>query len=89
MAHQVIWTKRTLDFFLSNSGMNEFQKRIMIDRCRNMTVTWMSMEYHCSESKIHKEIARIKKIYDEVQSQHPDELPKRKASSKELYMDTH
>lgn len=89
MSKQVIWTKRTLDFFLENSGMNDFQKQIMTDRCANMTVIQMSMKYHCCESTVHKEIAKIKRIYDEVQRQHPDELPPRKKSSKELYMDTH
>ena len=89
MAHQVIWTKKTLDFFLEHSGMNDFQKQIMIDRCQNMTVIQMSLKYHCSDSTVHKEIAKIKKIYDVVQKEHPDELPPRKKSSKELYMDTH
>lgn len=89
MAHQVIWTKKTLECFLEYSGMNEFQKQIMIDRCKNVTVVQMSLKYHCSESTIHKEIAKIKKIYDIVQKQHPDELPIRKKSTKELYMDTH
>lgn len=87
MSHQVIWTKKTLNFFLDNSGMNDFQKQIMIDRCQNMTVTQMSMKYNRSESTIHKEIAKIKRIYDEVQRQHPNDLPVRKSSAKELYMD--
>lgn len=89
MAHQVIWTKQTLDFFLENSGMTDFQKQIMITRCQNKTVVEQSILLNCSESMIHKEIAKIKRIYDEVQRQHPDKLPVRKASSKELYMDTH
>lgn len=89
MAHQVIWTKKTLEFFLEHSGMSSFQKQIMRDRCDSVTVLQMSFLYHCSESTIHKEIARIKRIYDEVQKQYPDELPPRKASAKELYMDTH
>lgn len=87
MSHQVIWTKKTLEFFLEHSGMNDFQKQIMIDRCNNVTVIQMSMKYNKSESAIHKEIAKIKRIYDEVQRQHPDDLPKRKSSAKELYMD--
>lgn len=86
---QVIWTKYTLEFFLEHSGMNDFQKQIMIDRCANMTVIQMSIKYHCSESTVHKEIAKIKKIYDVVQKRYPDDLPKRKKSAKELYMDTH
>lgn len=89
MSKQVIWTKYTLDFFLEHSGMNDFQKQIMIDRCSNMTVIQMSEKYSCSESLVHKEIAKIKKIYDVTQSQHPNELPPRKKSAKELYMDTH
>lgn len=89
MAHQVIWTKHTLEFFLNNANMSDLQKRIMVDRCNNVTVIQMSMKYHCSESTIHREIAKIKRIYDEVQRQHPDKLPIRKSSAKELYMDTH
>lgn len=87
--HQVIWTKHTLDFFLEHSGMNDFQKQIMIDRCANMTVIQMSCKYSCSESLIHKEIKKIKCIYDVVQKEHPNDLPPRKKSAKELYMDTH
>lgn len=89
MSKQVIWTKHTLEFFLEHSGMSDFQKQIMIDRCNFVTVVQMSAAYHCSESKIHKEISRIKIIYDEVQRQYPDELPVRKKSAKELYMDNH
>lgn len=89
MSKQVIWTKNTLEFFLEHSMMNDFQKQIMIDRCQNMTVIQMSLKYHCSESTVHKEIAKIKKIYDVVQNEHPDILPPRKKSAKELYMDTH
>lgn len=89
MAHQVIWTEKTLNTFIKLGNLNDFQKRIMITRCQNMTVVNQSIMLNCSESTIHKEIAKIKKIYDEVQRQHPDELPARKQSAKELYMDTH
>lgn len=89
MAHQVIWTKKTLDTFIKLGNLNEFQQQIMITRCNNKTVIEQSIMLNCSESKVHKEIARIKRIYDEVQKQHPDELPPRRSSTKELYMDTH
>lgn len=89
MSKQVIWTKKTLDFFLEHSGMNDFQKQIMIDRCNNVTVIQMSIKYNRCESSIHKEIAKIKKIYDVTQAEYPDKLPPRRKSSKELYMDTH
>jgi len=89
MARQVIWTKQTLEFFLEHSGVNEFQKQIMVTRCQNMTVVQQAQLLNCSESTVHKEIAKIKKIYDVVQKEHPDQLPPRKASQKELYMDTH
>lgn len=89
MAHQVIWTEKTLNTFIKLGNLNDFQEQIMRTRCKNMTVIQQSMLLQCSESTIHKEIAKIKKIYDVVQSQHPDELPPRKKSSKELYMDTH
>lgn len=89
MAHQVIWTEKTLNTFIKLGNLNEFQEQIMRTRCKNMTVLQQSFLLQCSESTVHKEIAKIKKIYDVVQAQHPDELPQRKSSSKELYMDSH
>ena len=89
MAHQVIWTQKTLETFIKLGNLNEFQEQIMRTRCQNITVVAQAQLLKCSESTVHKEIAKIKVIYDTVQRQHPDELPPRRQSSKELYMDTH
>lgn len=89
MSHQVVWTAKTLERFETLGNLNEFQRQIMETRCKNMTVIQQAMLLGVSESTVHKEISRLKKLYDVVQSQHPDELPVRKTSSKELYMDTH
>lgn len=89
MSKQVIWTDKVLGDFIILANLNDFQARLMRDRCKDVTVIEMSHLYHCSESKIHKEIARIRKIYDVVQAEYPDRFPIRKKSAKELYMDTH
>lgn len=90
MAHQVIWTSKVLSDFIAFGNLNELQSQIMIHRCKNITVIQMSQMFNVSESTIHREIAKIKKIYDAVQSEHPDKFPPRKKSAKdyaEKYVD--
>ena len=89
MAHQVVWTENVLNDFIKLGNLNDFQAQLMRDRCNNVTITQMAIKYSRSESTIHREVARIKKIYDVTQKEHPDRLPIRKSSAKELYMDTH
>lgn len=89
MSKQVVWTEKTLNDFIRLGNLNEEDEFIMRSRCKGMTVIQQAEALHCSESRVAKRISQIKKVYDYTQKQHPDMLPPRKASAKELYMDTH
>ena len=52
----------------------------------NMTVQNQAFMLHVSKSTVEKTIANLKKKYDIVQKNNP-ELPPRRFSAKEVYMD--
>ena len=87
MSKQVKWTKDTLERFIDYGMLDKESEFIMRNRCANMPISRMSIELNRSESWVHKRVSYLKKLYDEVQRQHPDELPVRKASAKETWMD--
>lgn len=87
MSKQVKWTADTLERFITYGLLDNESEFIMRNRCKNMPITRMAMELNRSESWVHKRVAYLKKLYDEVQRQHPDEMPVRKASAKETWMD--
>ena len=61
----------------------------MRTRVKGWTRTRQSEEFNLSVSALDVYIKRLKKKYDAVQKEHPGEMPKRKASAVELYMDEH
>lgn len=69
--------------------LNDDEIYILENRIKNMTVTAMGINLNKSEATIHRMIKRIKEKYDFIQSEYPDEFPKRRVSEEELYMDTH
>lgn len=89
MSHQVIWTRRVYEFFCDAGNLSKLDRDILAQRIAGMTVKEMSYYYGLSESAIHKRVAKIKRIYDEVQREYPDELKERRLSAQELYMDSH
>ncbi|MCQ2465729.1 MAG: hypothetical protein MJ095_09115 [Oscillospiraceae bacterium] len=88
MSKQVIWTKFILETFIREGCLNEFEAEIMRTRIDGMTVLQQSLRMNCSKSTVEKTIAKLKVRYDEVQKRCP-ELPVRRSSAQELYMDTH
>lgn len=89
MAHQVIWTRRVYEFFCDAANLNKLDRDILAQRIAGMTIKEMQFFYGLSESALNKRIARMKRIYDEVQKEYPDELKPRKTSAAETYMDEH
>lgn len=86
---QVHWTEKKTEFFIEKGCLNEEQAYIMRSRVRGSTVTEQALYLNKSEATIHRMIRTLKDLYDEVQREHPDDLPPRKKSAKEDYMDTH
>ena len=89
MSKQVAWTKDLVGRFISDALLTEDEAFILVTRVKGWTVTKQAMELHCSEQRVHKLIALLKKKYDVVQAEKPDVYPVRRASAKETYMDTH
>lgn len=89
MAHQVIWTRRVTLFFEQMAQLNEVQKQILESRIAGMTVKQMSIYYSMSQRTIGTIVQRLKRKYDEVQQQYPDDLKPRKTSAIQTYMDEH
>lgn len=89
MSNQVIWTDKILSAFIEKAMLNDEEIYIMKSRCQNVPVSAQAMHLHCSESRVHRMIAKLKKKYDAVQLEFPEEFPIRRQSQKELYMDNH
>ena len=87
MSKQVAWTDRLTEDFIKFGALSEEEAYIMRSRVRGATVVQQSIYLNCSESKVHRTIALLKRKYDCVQAENPDKFPKRKKSAKETWMD--
>ena len=86
MAHQVPWCRRYLDIFIRDACLSDLEARIMETRVKGWSRTKQCMEFGLSPSALDRMIAQLKRKYDVAQSHNP-ELPVRKASAKEAWMD--
>jgi len=89
MAHEVVWTKRVESFFADAANLTQFERDILHSRICGMTRLEQSFFYTCSLSTIDKTIKKLKRVYDIVQREYPDELPIRRNSEAEKYLDEH
>lgn len=89
MSKQVPWTKKLTEDFIDLAALSSDEAYIMRERVRGMTVTQMAINLNKSEATVHRMIKMLKTKYDLVQAEYPEKFPKRKASAKETYMDTH
>lgn len=83
MTKQVIWTKKILEAFIEEGNLNERQEYIIRSRANGDTIASQAEKLHLSKDLVNKEIAKLKKIYDDTQK-NSSILPERKKSSKEL-----
>lgn len=89
MAHQVPWDNDIVNAFVKHALLSENEEYIIRSRVYNTPILAQADYLHMSPDNVNKIISKLKKKYDLVQKKHPDELPPRKFSAKELYMDTH
>lgn len=89
MAHQVKWNKKVFDIFVSEAMLSDFEIQVLETRIKGWSIVKQCIEFSCSESTINRTVALLKQKYDNVQKHHPDELPPRRFSMKETWMDTH
>jgi len=87
LARQVIWTKRVESFFADVANLTPFERDVLRCRISGMTRLQTSFYLSISVSSIDKCIARLKRLYDEVQREYPDDLKPRRSSAQETYMD--
>lgn len=87
MSHQVKWSKQVLTDFCTLALLNEEEIYIMESRVKGTPVSIQADHLCCSESTVHRMIAKLKKKYDVVQKEFPDKFPKRRKSAKETWMD--
>lgn len=86
MGNKISWNAVVLGEFVKLGGLNDFETQLMYDRMRGMTIQQMSFNYHVSNATISRTIAKLKKVYDEVQP-YSNILKPRRSSPEEKYMD--
>jgi len=99
MAHQVEWTQFILNTFLYyideysyrySADVLEEMKIVMRTRFAGWSRTKQCHELHLSMSTLDRRIAALKELYDDIRLKHPDaNLPIRRTSNQEVWMDTH
>lgn len=87
MSHQVKWSKQVLTDFCTLALLNEDEIYIMESRIKGTPVSLQADHLCCSESTVHRMIAKLKKKYDVVQKEFPNKFPIRRKSAKETWMD--
>jgi len=86
MAKQVDWTKKIVETFIEEAMLSDLEQKVLKTRVQGWTRTKQAYEFNISMPTLDRCIATLKKKYDEVQKYHPD-LPKRRVSKEEEYMD--
>lgn len=88
MANQVCWTKRIVETFIEEACLTKEEQDILRTRVAGLTISEQAEKFNISIGKVNRIIKRLKWKYDNVQK-YCKELPVRKESAAELYMDTH
>lgn len=88
MVKDVKWNFYILEEFNRVAMLSDFEYQIMYTRIKGMTISQQALKFHCSESKINKTIAELKRKYDSAR-QYSDMLPVRRSTKEEEYLDTH
>ena len=89
MAHQVVWTKKVTEFFEEAGNLTKFECEVLETRISGMSIKEQAYYFSCSEGTINKCISKLKRKYDAVQAEYPDELRPRRSSAAETYLDEH
>lgn len=73
--------------FVHLANLTKEEEMILRSRADGWTITQQASRFNMSVSTVNRIVSRLKKKYDVVQP-YSVMLPPRKASAKELYMDT-
>lgn len=87
MSHEVLWTDDLTEKVVKYGALSEDEAFVLRSRARGYTVTQQAHMLNCSERTVARIVSKLKKVYDAVQKEHPTELPVRKTSKVEKFMD--
>lgn len=88
MAKQICWTKKIMETFIEEACLTKEEQDILRTRVAGLTISEQAKKFNISVGRVNRIIKRLKWKYDNVQKYCKD-LPLRKMSAAELYMDTH
>ena len=88
MAKQVGWNKKIVETFIEEACLTKEEQDILRTRVAGLTISEQAERFNISVGKVNRIIKRLKWKYDNVQKYCKD-LPVRKESAAELYMNTH
>lgn len=88
MAKQVCWTKKIMETFIEEACLTKEEQDILCTMVAGLTISEQAEKFNISVGKVNRIIKRLKWKYDNVQKYCKD-LPLRKMSAAELYMNTH
>ena len=54
------FTKKEYEYFCENCMFSELQEKILKDRIKDISIIAISLKYNISESKVNKEVRKIK-----------------------------
>lgn len=89
MSRQVPWSKSVIDAFAEEMLLSDEEIFLLETRAKGWTVSRQALYLNCSESRIHQLIKILKQKYDIAQKHRPDQMPPRRFSAEEVYMDNH
>lgn len=84
---QVKWTKKLTEDFIELAMLSDDEAYIIRSRVKGTPVSIQADYLCCSESTVHRMIAKMKNKYDNIQKEYPEKFPVRKKSAKETWMD--
>ena len=86
MGQIIVWTPRLIEEFKKSSCLTELEEQILDTRVALISRTSSCMLLNISSSTYDRAVKRLKIKYDMAQKENPN-LPKRKNSQKEVWMD--
>lgn len=87
MKDDFIWTDELTEKVIEKLMLSDIEATILRTRVRGYSVRYQARLTGYCESSVAKIISKMKKKYDALQEQYPNEFPARKASKVEDWMD--
>ena len=86
MGQIIVWTPKLIEEFKKSSCLTDLEEQVLDTRVALISRISASMILHISTSTYDRVVKRLKVKYDVAQKENPN-LPPRKKSQKEIWMD--